>query len=124
VNLPAPALAVLDGSLVPLSRDGRRAAGRAPLATAIVEFHRGAFRCYVREHPFGLLPGIPNLYCLRPDLGLQWLAEWPDPADPCARIVGEDGETLVVQSCSGLTLYLDAATGRLLRTEAPLAATA
>lgn len=115
---------MLDGSLVPLARDGRRAAGRAPLATAIVEFHRGAFRCYVREHPFGLLPGIPNLYCLRPDLGLLWLAEWPDPTDPCARILGEEGETLVVQSLSGQTIYLEAATGQLLRTEAPLAATA
>jgi len=124
VNLPAPALAVLDGALIPLSRDGRRAAGQAPLATAIVEFHRSAFRCYVREHPFGLLPGIPNLYCLRPNLGLLWLAEWPDPADPCARIVREDGEKLVVQSASGQTLYLDAATGRFLRAEAPLAATA
>ncbi|MBM3864654.1 MAG: hypothetical protein FJ381_01990 [Verrucomicrobia bacterium] len=124
MNLPAPALAVLDGALIPLSRDGRRAAGQAPLATAIVEFHRSAFRCYVREHPFGLLPGIPNLYCLRPNLGLLWLAEWPDPADPCARIVREDGETLVVQSASGQTLYLDAATGRFLRAEAPLAATA
>ena len=48
MNLPAPALAVLDGSLVPLARDGRRAAGRAPLATAIVEFHRGAFRDELR----------------------------------------------------------------------------
>lgn len=124
VNLPAPALAVLDGALIPLSRDGRRAGGRAPLATAIVEFHRGAFRCYVREHPFGLLPGIPNLYCLRPDLGLLWLAEWPDPTDPCSRIVGEDGELLIAQSTNGQTIYLDAATGRLLRTEAPLAATA
>lgn len=124
MNLPAPALAVLDGALIPLSRDGRRAAGQAPLATAIVEFHRSAFRCYVREHPFGLLPGIPNLYCLRPNLGLLWLAEWPDPADPCARIVREDGEKLVVQSASGQTLYLDAATGRFLRAEAPLAATA
>ena len=124
MNLPAPALAVLDGSLVPLSRDGRRAAGRTPQATAIVEFHRGAFRCYVREHPFGLLPGIPNLYCLRPDLGLEWLAEWPDHTDPCARILGEDGETLVVQSVSGQTIHLASDTGRLLRVETPLAATA
>lgn len=77
---------------------------------------------YVREHPYGLLPGIANLYCLDGAFRLQWLAEWPDSADPCGAIVGLEGETLVALSVIGLTVRLDSQTGRLLSVEAPLAA--
>lgn len=76
---------------------------------------------YVREHPYGLLPGIANLYCLDGAFRLQWLAEWPDSSDPCAAIVGHEGETLVALSVAGLTVRLDAQTGRLLSVEEPLA---
>lgn len=121
VNFETPALAVIDGSLCQLKRDGVRATGHAPLATAIVEFRRGPLRYYVREHPYGLLPGLPNLYCLDAGFRLQWMAEWPDPADACAAIVGEEHGTLVVQSLSGATVRLDALTGRLLGVERPVA---
>lgn len=121
MNLDTPALAVIDGSLCRLNRRGSRATVHAPLATAIVEFHRGPVRSFVREHPFGLLPGIPNLYCLDGDFRLLWLAEWPDPADPCAAIVGEEGGTLTVTTVGGSTVHLDAGTGRLQRIDAPLA---
>lgn len=116
------ALAVIDGTLCQLTRDGNRAGGHAPLATAVVEFRHGTLRYYVREHPFGLLPGLPNLYCLDGAFRLQWMAEWPDPADPCAAIVGEEGESLVALSQSGATVRLDASTGRLLAVESAMAA--
>ena len=124
VTTPLPeAIAVLDGSLCHLTREGTRARAHAPLATAVVEFHRGPFRSFVREHPHGLLPGLPNLYCLDGSLRLQWMAEWPDPADPCASIVGEEGDTLVALSVGGTRVRLDIATGRLLSCESPMAAT-
>jgi hypothetical protein len=97
-----------------LTREGARAVGHAPLATAVVEFRHGPLRVYVREHPYGLLPGLANLYCLDAAFRLQWIAEWPDFADPCARIVDEDGDTLLVESMSGSLIRLDAHTGRLL----------
>jgi len=114
-NLPSPsALAVIDGTLCQLTREGARAAGYAPLATAVVEFRHAPLRVYVREHPFGLLPGIPNLYCLDGDFRLLWMAEWPDPADPCARILDEDGASVMAETASGALVRLDAHTGRLL----------
>jgi hypothetical protein len=117
-----PALAVIDGALCQLTREGARAGGHAPLATAVVEFRHGPLCTYVRELPYGLLPGFPNLYRLDGAFRLQWVAEWPDPADPCATIVGEEGDTLVATSVSGLTVRLDAHTGRLRGIEPPLAA--
>lgn len=120
-NLPQ-ALAVIDGALCQLTREGSRAAGHAPLATAVVEFRRGSLRTYVRELPYGLLPGLPNLYCLDGAFRLQWMAEWPDAFDPCAGIVGEEGDTLVAVSVSGVTVRLDAHTGRLLSAMQPMAA--
>ncbi len=118
----APALAVIDGSLCELTRQGARRSGYAPLATAVVEFCHGPTRVYVREHPYGLLPGIPNLYCLDHDLRLQWLAEWPDSAGPCTRIVDASGDTLVAESASGAMVRLDAQTGRLCGIDQPMAA--
>ena len=117
-----PALAVIDGALCQLTREGARAGGHAPLATAVVEFRHGPFCFFVREHPYGLLPGLPNLYCLDGAFRLQWMAEWPDPADPCAASVGEEGDTLVTTAVSGATVRLDANTGRLRGVEPPLAA--
>jgi hypothetical protein len=122
VNSVTPALAVIDGTLCQLTREGTRAGGHAPLATAVVEFRQGTMRFYVREHPFGLLPGLPNLYCLDGGFRLQWMAEWPDPADPCAAIVGEEGDTLVATSIAGATIRLDAQTGRLISAEQHMAA--
>jgi hypothetical protein len=122
VNSETPALAVIDGTLCQLTREGTRAGGHAPLATAVLEFRHGTLRFYVREHPYGLLPGLPNLYCLDRAFRLQWMAEWPDPADPCAAIVGEEGNTLVALSAAGAVVRLHAGTGRLLRVEQPMAA--
>ena len=121
VNSETPALAVIDGTLCQLTREGTRAAGHAPLATAVLEFRHGSLRYYVREHPHGLLPGLPNLYCLDGAFRLQWMAEWPDASDPCAAIIGEEGDTLVAESASGAMIRLDAITGRLLRIEQPMA---
>jgi hypothetical protein len=117
-----PALAVIDGTLCQLTREGARAFELAPLASAVVEFRRGSLRYYVREHPFGLLPGLPNLYCLDAAFRLQWMAEWPDHADPCATIVGEEGDSLVAISVEGTVVRLDAHTGRLRSAEQPMAA--
>jgi len=122
VNSETSALAVIDGTLCQLTREGMRAAGHAPLATAIVEFRHGPLRYYVREHPFGLLPGLPNLYCLDAGFRLQWMAEWPEVADPCVGIVGEEGDTLVAAAASGALIYLDAQTGRLRQIDHPMAA--
>jgi hypothetical protein len=122
VNSATPALAVIDGTLCQLTREGARAAGHAPLATAVVEFRQGPLRFYVREHPFGLLPGLPNLYCLDGGFRLQWMAEWPDPSDPCAAIVGEENDTLIAMSAAGTVVRLDASTGRLISAEQPMAA--
>lgn len=122
VNLETPALAVIDGTLCQLTREGTRAAGHTPLATAVVEFRHGPLRYYVREHTYGLLPGLPNLYCLDAAFRLQWMAEWPEPADPCATIIGEEGEALVAMSQHGTLVRLDSATGRLLGVTQPMAA--
>lgn len=116
------AFAVLDGALCRLDRFGKRAIWHAPLASAIVEFRRGPLRTYVREHAYGLLPGLPNLYCLDGAHGLQWMAEWPDPADPCAGIVDEVDGVLVAVSAAGMEVRLDGATGRLLGYRQPVAA--
>jgi hypothetical protein len=121
VNSETPALAVIDGTLCQLTREGMRAAGHAPLATAVLEFRHGSMRYYVREHPHGLLPGLPNLYCLDGAFRLQWMADWPDATDPCNAIVGEEGHTLVAVSVSGAVVRLDANSGRLLRVEQPMA---
>jgi hypothetical protein len=122
VTTPPQALAVIDGTLCVLTREGARSGGHAPLASAVVEFRKGPLRVYVREHPYGLLPGIPNLYCLDADLRLQWMAEWPDPADPCARILDEDGDVLLTESRKGVIVRIDAHNGRLLGVDVPLAA--
>src|SRR4029077_9916014 len=75
-------LAVIDGTLCHLTRQGESAGRYVPSATARVEFHRGPMCVYVREHPHGFLPGIPNLYCLDGALRLLWMADWPNPAVP------------------------------------------
>lgn len=89
----------------------------SPLASAVVEFRRGPFRTYVREHPYGLLPGLANLYCLDGAHRLRWMAEWPSADDPCAEILAETGGELVALSVSGAVVRLDAATGRLIAVE-------
>jgi outer membrane protein assembly factor BamB len=122
VTSATPALAVIDGTLCQLTREGTRAIGHAPLATAVVEFRHGALCYYVREHPYGLLPGLPNLYCLDAAFRLRWMAEWPDQSDPCAAIVGEEAGALLALSISGALVRLDPHTGRLLRVEHQMAA--
>lgn len=117
----SPALAVIEGSLCQLTRTGARRVGHTPLATAVVEFLPGELCYFVREHTFGLLPGLPNLYCLDAGFRLLWMAEWPETSDPCAAIVGLDGDTLVTTSAAGATVRLSAATGRLRGITAQLA---
>jgi hypothetical protein len=114
---------VIDGALCRLSRTGSVTSRHLPLATAVLEFRDGPMRYYVRENPYGLLPGVPNFYCVDAGFRLLWLAEWPLPQDPCNRIVDTSGDVLVVESVAGTTVHLEAATGRLLecRTAMPAA---
>lgn len=122
MSTPVPALAVIDGTLCQFQRDGSRSVGHTPIATAVVEFQRGPMCYYVREHTFGLLPGMPNLYCLDLDFRLQWLAEWPETEAPCGSIIGTEADALVVTSGSGAVIRLDARNGRLLSVAPALAA--
>lgn len=122
VTSSTPALAVIDGTLCRLTRSGTRASGHAPLATAVVEFRHGPLCVFVREHPYGLLPGIANLYCLDASFRLQWLAEWPDHVGPCTGIGREEPGVLVAHAASGAIVRLDAHTGRLLEVEEAMAA--
>jgi hypothetical protein len=122
VFYPAPPLAVIDGTLCQLTREGTPVASYRPLATAIVEFRRGPLCVYVREHPHGLLPGIANVYCLDGGLALRWLAEWPESAGPCTRIVSTTAETVTLESATGAEIELDGHTGQLLRINQLLAA--
>jgi len=121
VTTPNQALVVLEGALCRVGRSGGRAVWHRPIASAVVEFRRGPFRTYVREHPYGLLPGLPNLYCLDGAHRLQWMAEWPDADDPCAAIVDERGGVLVTMSSAGAIVRFEAATGRLLDCVQPVA---
>ena len=113
---------MIDGTLCQLTRQGSRAASHAPLATAVVEFLPGPLRFYVREHPHGLLPGIPNLYCLAAALRLQWMAEWPESAGACIRILEADERSLLVEAATGELVRFDADTGRLIEVLTPMAA--
>lgn len=99
-------------------------ATHVPLATAVLEFRVGPLKIYVREHPHGLLPGVPNFYCLDADLRLQWLAEWPLGEDLCAKILDETDDTIVVESMNGAVVYIDNSTGKVRRVIARMAATA
>ncbi|HVU31889.1 MAG TPA: hypothetical protein VHE61_00545 [Opitutaceae bacterium] len=118
----ASAIAVIDGTLCRLTRTGAIAATHQPLATAVLEFRPGPMRFYVREHPFGLLPGVPNVYCVDAAFRLLWLAEWPLPEDPCGRIVEETEEFLLLESVGGTPVRLNANTGRLVQCGAAMAA--
>lgn len=95
-----------------------------PLATAVVEFLPGPLCFYVREHPFGLLPGLPNLYCVDAALRLQWMAEWPESEGACVRLVAASDEELLVEAASGALVRFSPHTGRLLEVMVPMAATA
>lgn len=112
---------MLEGALCRVNPLGGRAVWHRPIATAVVEFRRAPFRTYVREHPHGLLPGLPNLYCLDGAHRLQWMAEWPLADDPCARILDETGNVLTTVSEAGVTVRLDGLTGRLLSCAQPVA---
>ena len=76
---------------------------------------------YVLELPFGLLPGMPNLYCLDGDLRLQWLADWPESCGPCIRIIDATEDGLRAESASGAIVRLDPHHGRLLSVEPQMA---
>ena len=120
-NNPAQAFAVIDGSLCRLGRFGGRVPSFAPLATAVVEFMRGPLCTYVRENPYGLLPGISNLYCIDEASRLRWIAEWPYADDPCATILGERGGALEVLAVSGAHVRFGTTDGRLLSLAKPVA---
>ena len=122
VSTAPHAFAVIDGALCQLTRyGGQRLMRHPPLATAVVDFRQGPLRFYVREHPYGFLPGLPNLYCLDGGFRLQWMADWPDADDPCAEIVSADGDTVVAMTMAGATVRLDANTGRRLSCTLPVA---
>ena len=122
VTSPHNTLAVIDGALCLLTRQGTKSRRHQPLATAVVEFRQSPFRTLVREHPFGLLPGMPNLYCLDGAFRLQWLAEWTDTADPFVALLDETPTTLRAQTSSGKVVTFDSNTGRLVSVMAQMAA--
>jgi len=110
------ASAIIDGTLCQLTDRGTRATEHAPLGSAIVEFRQGPLCFYVREHAYGLLPGLANLYCLDGGLRLRWIANWPLEHDPCAAIIGEEkeGAVLAARSVSGVLVRLDTTDGHVL----------
>jgi hypothetical protein len=116
------ASAIIDGTLCQIDHRGLRSIERAPLGSAIAEFRPGPLCFYVREHAFGLLPGMANLYCLDANLHLRWIAAWPDASDPCAEILSEEDAVLVTRSVSGALVRLDARDGRLFDCGSSLAA--
>ena len=118
---PSPALAVIDGTLYQLTREGAPAAACPPLATAIVEFRRGPLCVYVRELSLGLLPGIANLYCLDGALRLQWIAEWPAALGACTGILDATDDALTVESASGAVVRINAHNGKVIGVEQELA---
>lgn len=120
-NTPPPASAIIDGTLCQIDRLGARSVACAPLGSALVEFRQGPLQFYVREHPFGLLPGMANLYCLDAGLRLRWMAEWPYADDPCAEILTEEEDVLVTRSTTGKLVGLDKFSGRLIGCEQPVA---
>lgn len=119
---PIQALAVIDGALCRLDRFGARGASCSPLGSAVAEFLRGPFCTYVREQPYGFLPGFSNLYCLDGDGRLLWIAEWPVTDDPCAAILAEHDGILEVRSMRGAHVRLDAHDGHLVDWSQPVAA--
>jgi len=114
VNTLPHASAIIDGMLCQLDRHGARSDACAPLGSAIVEFQQTPFCIYVREHPFGLLPGLANLYCLDGALCLRWMAAWPGELGHCTAILDEKENELVVQSASGSLVRLDRFDGKLV----------
>jgi hypothetical protein len=116
------ALAVIDGSLAQLSREGIRARRYEPLATAVIEFRQGPMCIVVVEHPYGLLPGMPNLYCLDAELRLQWLADWPEQIAPCSRIINVTTTELLAESAEGDVLKFDVLTGQFRGVSSSLSA--
>ena len=118
----SPALAVIDGVLCQLTREGVPALTCTPLATAIVEFQRGPMCVYVRESPNGLLPGISNLYRLDNALRLQWLAEWPEQWGPCMQIIDATSDIVRAELSSGSVVRLDAFTGHVVGVDHLMAA--
>ena len=108
------ASAIIDGTLCQIDRRGFRSVECFPLGSAVAEFRQGPLCFYVREHSYGLLPGLANLYCLDANLHLRWIAAWPQSDDLCAEILGEENEILITRSVSGAIIRLDAHNGRLL----------
>jgi hypothetical protein len=62
------------------------------------------------------------VYCLDANFRMLWLAEWPHPEDLCGRIVDEVDNVLVLESVGGLSVRLDANTGRVVTCQQPVAA--
>ena len=108
------ASAIIDGTLCQIDRRGLRSVECPPLGSAVAEFRQGPLCFYVREHSYGLLPGMANLYCLNANLHLRWIAAWPESDDPCAEILSEEDGVLITRSVSGAIVRLDTHDGRLL----------
>ncbi len=88
---------------------------------AVAEFLPGPLCYFVREQAFGLLPGLPNLYCLDAGFHLLWVAEWPTEAGLCTALCGVENGELIATAGSGAQVRIEAATGRLLRVASTLA---
>lgn len=111
--LETPSFAIIDSALCRLNRRGTVVKRLPPLGgLAVLEFQRIGSDLLVREQPGGFLAGMPNLYRVREDFGLVWLAQLPSPLDSYATAVVEPAR-IVCRSADGHDVALDPHDGAL-----------
>lgn len=109
-----PSFAIIEGTLCKLDRHGTVMQRMPPLGGApVAEFHRLGRDVIVREQVGGVLAGISNLYRIREDFGLDWLAQLPSPRDAYAAILEVSTDQIVCRSTSGCDIRLDPQHGTL-----------
>jgi hypothetical protein len=109
-----PSFAIIDGTLCKLDRHGTVMQRMPPLGgSPVAEFHRLGTDVIVREQVGGVLAGISNLYRIREDFGLDWLAQLPSPRAAYAAILEVGARHILCRSTSGGDVRLDPRDGTL-----------
>lgn len=112
--LETPSFAIIDSALCRLNRRGTVVKRLPPLGgLAVLEFQRLGSDLLVREQPGGFLAGMPNLYRVKEDFGLVWLAQLPSPSDSYAAVIAAEPARIVCRSTSGHDVALDPHDGAL-----------